>query len=95
MTEAAQSQPQSIQQFGGIVLILVLAAGAWFGINWWIKSSVVDQAIGRYELVRRAGDPREMCNEAENVVAAQLYAKREAEWARWKEQAAKDCLLFR
>lgn len=90
--EQAQ-KPQNL--IGSLVIYIALFAGLWYAFNWWGDSRVVNNEIERYEIVKRARDLPGMCRSAESVVAAQLYAKHEDEWKKWKEIAAKDCLLFR
>lgn len=78
-----------------LVLFIVFFVVLFYGFNWWSDRHLVNNEIERYEIVKRANDLPGMCATAKSAVAAALYAKREDDWKKWKEIAAKDCLLFR
>lgn len=88
-----QSPTAAQQKVVGVLLLVGIASVTWFGVNWWTGHSVVSKALDRYATVKQSGTPSLVCNEAENVVAAMQYAKREADWIKWKDQAAMDCQL--
>jgi hypothetical protein len=57
-----------------------------------IYQKVVDDSIAQYEIVKRHGTTIELCVHAGMVSAAQLQAKDEAAYAKWKEIEKADCI---
>lgn len=71
--------------------MLLVGLGLFYGWKWWIGQDVVSDAEARYEIAVRSGSQADACHEAELVAAAQMYAKREDDWRRWKDIASRTC----
>ena len=56
-----------------------------------VHAKVVSDAVEQYEIVQRKGDAMSKCLQAGMVAAAQLQAKNEAEYGRWKDVESVDC----
>lgn len=83
-------------------LLLVAAALAWFWLGGGmlkmaepqmddIYAKAAGDAVARYEISNRQGDPISKCVQAGLVAAAQLQAKNESEYGRWKTIEMTDC----
>jgi hypothetical protein len=67
----------------------------WFAFMWWNNYQVVSHALEQYDIVKRSGNQIEKCVGAQTVVAAQLYAKHEDDWKKWKAVEASECAYLR
>lgn len=61
------------------------------GLLGGIQDRVATDAVQRYEIVKRAGEPVEVCVHAGRVAAAYLQAKNETKYQQWKEIERADC----
>jgi hypothetical protein len=88
--EKTENKPTALHSLIGF---LILFAGGWFGINWWIDHKVISDAVGQYEIVKRNGSARDACHQAKMVAAAYLRAKDEAEYQKWTAVTKEDCAV--
>lgn len=56
-----------------------------------IETKVARDAVERYEIAKRQGDPMMVCVQAGMVSAAWLQAKNEREYSKWKDIEKADC----
>ena len=81
--------------FGGIVFLALV-----FGINACknkteenitIEQQVANDSVTEYNMVKRSGQPVEVCVSAMGVVAAYLQAKDEPNYQKWQSIKNQDC----
>lgn len=84
-----------MRQLLAIAAYAALFVGLWFGVNWFIHYRTITGEIDKYEIVKRSGDLRLQCMQAEMVAAVQLQANNESAWKAWRIIAADDCVGFR
>jgi len=56
-----------------------------------VSDQVALDAVAQYEIAKRQGDPMQICVQAGYVAAAQLQAKHEDQYRRWKATEKADC----
>src|SRR5690348_7070407 len=88
-------QNTTIQAIVGVIVAVfiiwyVYGGGSRLSVQR-IFNEVADDAVKRYEIAKRNGDPMDVCVQAGMVVAAYLQAKDEKNYARWKDIEALEC----
>lgn len=78
-----------------LALAVAFAAAIFFGFNWYIDHKVISDSIERYDIAKRSGELRQVCSLAGSVSAAQLSAKREAEYRHWRKVETEACAGLR
>jgi hypothetical protein len=93
--EQAKKEPPA--WFKAVVTVAVFGGGYWFyrhslttGMDD-VHNQVAADAVARYEIAKRQGDPMQTCVQAGMVSAAFLQAKDEANYTRWKATEQTDC----
>lgn len=85
------------------VIGVLLAGGMvwWWLSGGWVETSapatqqiftkVSNDAVRQYEMVKRQGDPIQICVHAQQVAAAYLQAQDEVGYSQWSATAKSDC----
>jgi hypothetical protein len=55
------------------------------------ESRAIDEAVNKYQIAKRSGNPIDACTTAGLVTAAYQRAKDEAGYAAWKKTESADC----